>query len=77
MAPEAAEGFGLWGFVSKFTLAFAAVTLLPVLQASGFQSGGDNPDSALSMLTILYALVPCGLKLGAVALLLWTPVEQD
>ena len=32
VAPQAAEGFGLWSLVSKFALAFAAITLLPTLQ---------------------------------------------
>ena len=76
IAPEAGEAFGLWSFVSKFTLAFAAVTLLPLLEASGFQTGTSNPPAALLMLTILYALVPCALKLVAIALFLLTPIEE-
>ncbi|MEM7722801.1 MAG: MFS transporter [Pseudomonadota bacterium] len=72
IAPDAGAAFGLWSFVSKFTLAFAAVVLLPALDAVGFRSGPDNPAEALSLLTYLYALVPCVLKLGAIALLLTT-----
>jgi len=74
IAPDAGAAFGLWSFVSKFTLAFAAVVLLPALEGVGFQSGGDNTETALQLLTYLYALVPCGLKLGAIALLLTTPL---
>ncbi len=74
IAPDAGAGFGIWSFVSKFTLAFAAVALLPLLEAVGFQSGGTNSDQALQLLTYLYALVPCVLKLGALALLLTTPM---
>lgn len=77
IAPNASEGFALWSFVSKFTLAFAAVALLPVLEASGFQSGTENSDKALRTLSQLYALVPCVLKLVAIALLLATPIEED
>ena len=76
IAPQAAAGFGLWSFVSKFALAFAAVTLLPLLQAAGF-AGPASPDSALRLLSTLYALVPCALKLIAVALLLATPVTEE
>ncbi|MDP2083775.1 MAG: MFS transporter, partial [Gemmobacter sp.] len=76
IAPQAAAGFGLWSFVSKFALAFAAVTLLPLLQRAGF-SGPDSPDSALRLLSTLYALVPCALKLIAIALLLATPVTEE
>lgn len=76
IAPEAAEGFGLWSFVSKLSLAFAAAVLLPLLDASGFQSGaGQSPESALATLTLFYAILPCFLKLAALALLAATPLD--
>jgi GPH family glycoside/pentoside/hexuronide:cation symporter len=77
VAPEAGAAFGLWAFVSKFTLAFAAVVLLPTLEIAGFRSGGENPQGALDLLTYLYALVPCGLKLGAMAVLATTPLPPE
>ena len=62
ISPSASEGFGLWSFVSKFTLAFAAVTLLPLLENAGFDSAAaSNTPEALALLTLLYAAVPCGL----------------
>ena len=77
IAPEAAEGFGLWSFVSKLSLAFAAAVLLPLLDAAGFQSGGDAlPVKALTTLTLFYAVIPCLLKLAALALLAKTPLES-
>ncbi|MEL7099464.1 MAG: MFS transporter [Pseudomonadota bacterium] len=77
ISPSAAEGFGLWSFVSKFTLAFAAVTLLPALEAAGFDSGGgSNPPEALMLLSLLYAAVPCVLKVVALALLAATPLKE-
>ena len=76
IAPEAAAGFGLWAFVSKLTLAFAAVVLLPTLDMVGFRSGAANPQAALDVLTYLYALVPCVLKLGAMAVLATTPLQE-
>jgi GPH family glycoside/pentoside/hexuronide:cation symporter len=77
ISPSAAEGFGLWSFVSKFTLAFAAVALLPTLQFAGFQSGSqNNPESALTMLTLLYAGVPCALKAIAMLLFAATKLEE-
>ncbi|MEM8577602.1 MAG: MFS transporter [Pseudomonadota bacterium] len=76
ISPSAAEGFGLWSFVSKFTLAFAAVTLLPALEAAGFQAGGDSPETALVLLSLLYAGVPCVLKLIAIVLLAATPLKE-
>ncbi|MDU8910685.1 MFS transporter [Aestuariicoccus sp. MJ-SS9] len=77
VAPNATEGFALWSFVSKFTLAFAAVALLPTLEASGFVSGGGNDAQALWTLSLLYAGVPCVLKLVAIALLAATPISED
>ncbi|WP_418361296.1 MFS transporter [Sulfitobacter alexandrii] len=70
ISPSAAEGFGLWSFVSKFTLAFAAVALLPLLEAAGLRSGAEeSPPQAVSLLIIFYAGVPCLLKVLAIGLL--------
>lgn len=78
ISPSAAEGFGLWAFVSKFTLAFAAVLLLPALERAGFESGAaDNPEAALVLLSLLYAGVPCALKLVAIGLLATTDLKED
>jgi len=62
--------------VSKFTLAFAAVLLLPLLEGAGFEAGPDNPQAALAMLTWLYALVPSILKIVAIILLTLTTLED-
>lgn len=69
--------FGLWSFASKLSLALAAVGLLPLLDASGFVSGPDNGAEALRRLTLLYAALPCALKLLALALLTATPLEDS
>ncbi|MFO1201351.1 MAG: MFS transporter [Tabrizicola sp.] len=73
--PEAAA-FGLWNFVSKLSLALAALTILPALQAAGFQPGGQNTESALHTLTLIYAGLPCVLKLTAIALLARTTLAM-
>jgi len=79
IAPSAAEGFGLWSFVSKFTLALAAAILLPVLQGAGYVSGAQaqSPDAAIDLLRVLYAGVPCLLKLAAIYLLWRTKLDRD
>lgn len=70
IAPSAAEGFGLWSFVSKFTLALAAIALLPILEGAGLKTAPEpSPEAAISLLIWLYAGVPCVLKLIAIALL--------
>jgi GPH family glycoside/pentoside/hexuronide:cation symporter len=75
---EGAEAlaFSLWSFASKLALALAAVTLLPVLEAGGFVAGTGNDPGALWLLTLLYAGLPCLLKLAAIGLLLGTPVPE-
>jgi glycoside/pentoside/hexuronide:cation symporter, GPH family len=64
--------FGLWSFVSKLSLALAALLILPALDAAGFQSGAGNTDAALWMLTLIYAALPCVLKITAILLLAMT-----
>jgi GPH family glycoside/pentoside/hexuronide:cation symporter len=71
--PEAAA-FGLWSFVSKLSLALAALTILPALDALGFQPGPNNSESALRSLTLIYAALPCVLKVAAILLLSFTPL---
>lgn len=71
-----AAAFGLWSFVSKLSLALAAATLLPTLDAAGFRSGTENSEPALMALTLLYAALPCALKVIALALLARTPIPE-
>ncbi|WP_434616784.1 MFS transporter [Tabrizicola sp. M-4] len=71
-----AAAFGLWSFVSKLSLALAAATLLPALQAAGFTPGAENAPSALFTLSVLYALVPCALKVLSIALLAATKIPE-
>ena len=65
-----AEGayFGWWNFATKLNLALAAGVALPTLQAFGYAPGSADARG-LQALTIAYCVLPCGLKLGAAALL--------
>ncbi len=65
---KASEGFGLWSFAGKLGLALTSFALLPLLQGAGFTPGQPNSDQALWALTLCYAVLPCVLKLVAVAL---------
>ena len=71
-----AAAFGLWSFVSKLSLALAAATLLPALQANGFTATGPNSAHALTTLTMLYGILPCVLKLAAITLLARTQIPE-
>ena len=78
ISPSAAQGFGLWSFVSKLSLAFAAAVLLPSLEAAGFESGAaEMPDGAETLLPLLYAGVPCALKLLAIVLVAATDLDRE
>jgi len=62
--------FGLWTLATKLNPALAAGIALPLLDALGYRPGGRD-GAALDALAMVYALVPCVLKLGAVAALVW------
>jgi glycoside/pentoside/hexuronide:cation symporter, GPH family len=65
--------FGLWNFITKMNLAIAGFAALTALGLLGYVSQGDNSPAALTALAFTYALLPCVLKLGAVAALWWSP----
>ena len=68
--------FGLWSFVSKLSLALAAATLLPALDAAGFVPGSQNAAEPLFTLSVLYAALPCALKILAIGLLAMTRIPE-
>lgn len=76
ISPNGGQGFGLWSFVNKFALAFAAVTLLPLLEWNGFQAGRvEQTSDSLVLLSALYAGVPSLLKFFSL-FLLWRLPNQ-
>lgn len=76
ISPKGGQGFGLWSFVNKFALAFAAVTLLPLLELNGFQAGRvEQSETSLVLLAALYAGVPSLLKFMSL-FLLWRLPQQ-
>lgn len=76
LSPEAAQGFGLWAFVTKATLAIAALMVFPTLEFAGFSPGTENGETALLVLVLLYAALPSALKLVALVLLALTPLKE-
>lgn len=58
--------FGWWTCAAKLNLALAAGLALPLLGWWGYQPGSRDPG-ALQALAIVYALLPCTLKLVAAA----------
>lgn len=64
--------FGLWQMIEKFNLAAAAGIALPLLAWTGYVPGTVQPQAGL--LAVVYALLPCAIKLGAAGLLLAAPL---
>lgn len=65
--------FGLWHLLEKLALAVAAGIALPALQWLGYQPG--VAAAAGSVLSLVYALLPCLIKIAA-ALLLWCRFDE-
>ncbi|MDE2648171.1 MAG: MFS transporter [Paracoccaceae bacterium] len=75
ISTQATQAFGVWSFVTKASLALAAIILLPILDYSGYQVGSkENSVEAIQTLTILYALVPSVLKSISLILLIRIPL---
>ena len=56
--------FGWWNFATKLNLALAAGLTLPLLGLMGYTPGTQQPQ-ALTVLTIVYCLVPIAIKIVA------------
>lgn len=61
--------FSVLAFLMKAALAVAAGISFTLLEHSGFRAGAANSDVALCMLAMLYAFIPCGLKLLSAGML--------
>ncbi len=64
-------------FVTKLALGFAVLIGPAILGLFGWQDEGPQPSAALTALTLVYALLPCALKLGAVALMWRFPLTAE
>jgi glycoside/pentoside/hexuronide:cation symporter, GPH family len=68
---EEATYFGVWNFAIKFNLAAAAIISLPLIQIGGYRTGEHVASSSDTLaLSLVYAALPCAMKLFA-GLLLW------
>lgn len=66
--------FGLWQMIEKFNLAAAAGIALPLLAWIGYVPGvAQHRAGSLAM---VYALLPCAIKLGAAGLLWVAPLDR-
>lgn len=68
--------FALWSVATKAALAIAGGAALIILDLSGFETGGQNDETALFTLAALYALAPAILKLIAVVIMWNFPLGE-
>lgn len=73
---DANAGFGIWNFSNKLTLALTAGILLPIMEFAGFETQDMRSSLSREILTVSYAIIPCGLKILA---LIWlqTLIRRD
>lgn len=67
---QATQYYGLLAFIPKTALALASGAAFILLDQMGFIAGQPNTPQVMSSLIILYALIPCIIKLIA-ATMLW------
>ncbi len=68
--------FALWTFLQKSALAIAAGVTLPALGFAGYDPSSPT-ETGRAALSVAYALVPCGLKLFAIAALALIPEDPE
>ncbi len=69
-------GFGLWHALSKWSLALAAGISLPLLAAFGYVPNQIHAASVEAIVSVAYALIPCGFKVIALAILSISPLDR-
>lgn len=73
---EASQYYAVLAFIPKVCIALASGISFLILDQIGFIAGEDNTDHALSGLIMLYALIPCLIKLLA-AFVLWRAIQTE
>ncbi len=69
--------YALLAFIAKASLAVATAITLPALDAAGFKPKDINSDDAFFVLSILYALIPCLIKILSAALLYYLFIRSQ
>lgn len=72
--------FAAWGFFTKLALALAVGIAFPLLSLAGFDAQaapGENSAQSVLALALLYAALPCLLKMGAVSLMWGFPLDRE
>ena len=73
---EASQYYAVLAFIPKVCIALASGISFLILDQIGFAAGQEYSDEALGSLIMLYALIPCLIKLLA-AFVLWRAIQTE
>jgi len=73
---EATQIYGVLAFLPKLAVAVCSGLAFITLDIIGFKAGAENSQSVLNGIVLLYAFVPCVIKLIA-AFYLWSLIGDD
>jgi Na+/melibiose symporter-like transporter len=61
--------FGIMAFLAKLSLGLSSAIVMFILEKGGFQSTALNGNDTLLLLSFLYSIVPCAIKLVSYAMI--------
>ena len=61
--------FGILAFLAKLSLGVSSAVVMFILEKGGLQSSSLNGDDTLLLLSFLYSIVPCAIKLVSYAMI--------
>ena len=68
--------YSILAFLMKLAYALAAAMSLPILELSGFEADESNNQDSLTVLIVMYALLPCIIKMIS-SFLLWRNINAN
>lgn len=72
---QASLYYGLLAFLAKSTFAISVAICFIILDFVKFEAAAENPENVLNMLSLLYAAIPCIIKLISIYLL-WRFINE-
>ncbi len=61
--------FGVLAFLAKLSLGISSAIVMLFLDKAGFQSSNNNENDTLLLLSFLYSILPCAIKLVSYAMI--------
>lgn len=68
---------GLWSIAKKLSAALGVGIGLVLLAKAGYQPNAEQPGSAVFMLRVLYALVPCLCNILSIVIISFYPISEQ